>query len=150
MNALITLDKKAGVNMAKNERYNDLTPKQRLFAETYFEISNGTKAAISAGYGEAGAHTEANRLLKNVKIREYLDEMAQQRRERVLLKMSAMSEKALKNLFDLAQNADSEQVRLQANKDLLDRTGFKPADKIESKTDLNGKIEFGFVDPNEE
>jgi len=33
----------------------------------------------------------------------------------------------------LAQTATSEQVRLAASKDILDRAGLKPADKIEQK-----------------
>lgn len=136
--------------MAKNDRYDELTPQQRKFCELYFELGIGTHAAIQAGYSEDSAYSQASRLLKNVKVKDYIEELQRERRERVLLKMSGMSEKALENLFDLAINAESEQVKLQANKDLLDRTGFKPTDKIENKTDLNGKIEFGFVDPNAE
>jgi hypothetical protein len=44
-------------------------------------------------------------------------------------------------------NAENENVRLSAIKDLLDRGGFKPTDKVETKNDTNAKIEFGFVDP---
>jgi phage terminase small subunit len=123
---------------------------QRKFAELYFELSNGTRAAIESGYAQDSAHVQASRLLKNDKVKDYIEELQRERRERVLLKMSGMSEKALENLFYLAINAESEQVKLQANKDLLDRTGFKPTDKIENKTDMNGKIEFAFVDPNQE
>ena len=133
--------------MAKNERYNDLTPKQRQFAEFYHETSNGTRSAINAGYGEAGASTEAHRLLKNPKIREYLDELQKERRERVQARLSSMSEKIAEELYNLALNAENENVRLSAFKDLLDRGGFKPTDKVETKNDTNAKIEFGFVDP---
>jgi phage terminase small subunit len=135
--------------MAKNQ-YEELTDKQRKFADAYFELSHGTKAAIQAGYTENSAHVTASNLLKNPKIKEYIEELHRERRERVLNKMSGMTEEALLTIYDLFKNADSEQVRMQAAKDLLDRTGYKPADKIENKTDLNGKIEFGFVDPSEE
>jgi phage terminase small subunit len=134
--------------MAANNRYEDLTDKQRKFADAYFELSHGTKAAIAAGYTENSAHVTASNLLKNPKIKDYIEELHRERRERVLQKMSAMSEEALLTIYDLFKNADSEQVKLQAAKDLMDRTGFKPTDKIENKTDLNGKIEFGFVDPS--
>jgi hypothetical protein len=43
--------------------------------------------------------------------------------------------------------ADSESVRLQAIKDILDRAGFKATDKVEQTNQHNGKIEFGFCDP---
>ena len=34
-------------------------------------------------------------------------------------------------LFDLAENAESESVRLGATRDLLDRAGFRPVDRHE-------------------
>lgn len=41
-----------------------------LFAEEYLRNGqNGTQAAIAAGYGPKGAHTRANRLLKDPEIR---------------------------------------------------------------------------------
>jgi phage terminase small subunit len=135
--------------MAKNQ-YEDLTERQRKFVEYYFELSNGTQAAIKAGYAESGAHVEASRALKNPKIREYLDDLHRERRERVQNMLASYAEKAAQIAFDLALNADSEAVKMQAIKDIMDRSGYKPTDKIESKTDLDGKISFGFVDPNQE
>jgi phage terminase small subunit len=35
--------------------HEELTDKQKKFAEAYFELNNGTKAAIAAGYGEKGS-----------------------------------------------------------------------------------------------
>jgi hypothetical protein len=59
-----------------------------------------------------------------------------------------MAEEAAEMMFQLAKEAESENVRATALKDVLDRAGYKPTDKVENKTDMNGKIEFGFVDPN--
>ena len=39
---------------------------------------------------------------------------------------------ALHHLTDLAQNAESESVRLGAVKDLLDRGGLKPVERVET------------------
>ena len=61
-----------------------------------------------------------------------------------------MAEKAAEIAFELAQTAESEAVRLQAVKDVLDRAGYKPTDKIEQKSDVDARISFGFVDPGEE
>jgi phage terminase small subunit len=128
--------------------FDDLTDKQKKFAEAYFELNNGTKAAIQAGYGEKGAHAEASRQLKNVKVRGYfLEELQRERRERLQSRLAAMAEKAAERIFELAMNAESENVRLTALKDILDRSGFKTVDKIESKSEMSGKIEFSFVDP---
>lgn len=50
----------------------DLTPKEKLFANTYISNSfNATGAAITAGYSEKTACEQGSRLLRNVKVREY-------------------------------------------------------------------------------
>lgn len=135
--------------MAKNQ-YDEITDQQRLFADYYFELNHGTNAAIKAGYSEKAAHVQASKMLKNPKIRAYLDELQRQRREKVLNRLASMAVEAAEMAFDLAQNADSESVRAQMIKDIMDRSGYKATDKIEQKTDLDGKISFSFVDPAEE
>jgi hypothetical protein len=60
-----------------------------------------------------------------------------------------MAVNAAEMIFELAQSAESETVRLTALKDILDRAGYKATDKVEQKNELSGKIEFGFCDPNE-
>jgi hypothetical protein len=75
-------------------------------------------------------------------------EIRQQRRERVNSQLSKYAEDAVKMLYDLALTADSEAVRTQAIKDILDRAGYKPVDKTQNQSEINGKIEFGFTDPS--
>jgi hypothetical protein len=130
--------------------HEELTERQRKFAELYFELNNGTKSAKLSGYAESSAHAEASRLLKNVKVREYLGELHKERRERILNRLGTMVEKSVEMLFELAMNAESESVRLASIRDLLDRAGFKPVDRVENKSEHNGKITFSFQDPNEE
>jgi len=53
--------------------------------------------------------------------------------------------RALNILADLAENADSESVRLGATRDLLDRAGFRPVDRHEivkekSVEELNAQL----------
>jgi phage terminase small subunit len=127
--------------------FDDLTDKQKKFVEFYFELNNGTKAAIKAGYAEKSAYAEASRQLKNVKVKDYLEELQKDRRERIQNRLAAMAEIAAKGIFDLAMNADSENVRLTALKDILDRSGYKATEKVEQKSEHSGKIEFGFVEP---
>ena len=43
--------------------------------------------------------------------------------------LKGYSSKALNQIQDLAESAVSEKVKLDANKDLLDRAGWKPVDK---------------------
>jgi len=46
---------------------------------------------------------------------------------------------SVKNLVDLANNAESETVKLQANKDILDRAGYKPTDRVEQTVTYDDK-----------
>lgn len=51
----------------------------------------------------------------------------------------SVSAKALKTMVKLL-DADSEQVRLNAAKDILDRAGFKPEDKVEISGNVNNPL----------
>ncbi|WP_223596702.1 terminase small subunit [Neobacillus bataviensis] len=127
--------------------FDNLTDKQKKFSEIFLEISNGHKAAILAGYAEIGASQEAYRLLRNPRVKEYIDELEKERRDRIQGRLATMAEKSAEMIFELAMSAESENVRLSAIKDILDRSGFKAPDKVEQKNEHSGKIEFGFVDP---
>ena len=57
-----------------------LTPKQEAFCVHYTTngaetFSNGTKSAITAGYSETSAYSQASALLKNPKIQERIQEL---------------------------------------------------------------------------
>ena len=52
-----------------------LTAKQRRFCEEYIIDCNATQAAIRAGYKEKYAHTNANKLLQNTTLKQYIDEL---------------------------------------------------------------------------
>lgn len=49
-----------------------LTDKQKRFCEEYFIDLNATQAAIRAGYSPKTAEQTASRLLRNVKVQEYI------------------------------------------------------------------------------
>jgi phage terminase small subunit len=51
-----------------------LTPKQQAFADYYLELGNATEASIKAGYSKENAGNNADKLLKNTKIKAYIDE----------------------------------------------------------------------------
>lgn len=51
----------------------ELTPKELLFSNTYISNNfNATDAAVEAGYSEKTAAEQGSRLLRNVKIKEYV------------------------------------------------------------------------------
>lgn len=96
-----------------------LTDCQELFVSAYVSNGgNGTKAAIAAGYAEAGAHTRAYELLRMPKIQARMDTLTR-------AYMSECAPAAVKALMTLAVGASSETVRQAAASSLLDRTGYK-------------------------
>lgn len=55
-----------------------LTTKQQRFIEEYTVDWNATQAAIRAGYSQATAYSQGQRLLKNVEIAEAIDKRIQE------------------------------------------------------------------------
>lgn len=51
-----------------------MTLKQQRFADEYIITGNATQAAIKAGYSQKYANTNANKLLQNTTIKNYIDE----------------------------------------------------------------------------
>lgn len=52
-----------------------LPPNQIIFCEEWVKDRNGKRAAIEAGFSEKTAESQASRLLRNVKVKAYIDEL---------------------------------------------------------------------------
>ena len=100
-----------------------MTEKQDKFIETYVLTGNATKAAIAAGYSEKTATIKGSQLKSQLH-----SEIQKEVQKMIADKIPA----SLKWLTDLAESAESESVRLGAIKDILDRAGLKPVDKVET------------------
>ena len=59
-----------------------LTEKQKRFCEEYLIDLNATQAAVRAGYSPKTAEQAAARLLRNVKVQEYLNILREKQSER--------------------------------------------------------------------
>lgn len=98
-----------------------LSKKEKGFADDYLETGNGTQSAINNYDTEdrdvAGVIASQN--LRKLRIIEYLESNA---------------ESAISRIVDLSMTAENEAVKLSANKDIVDRAGFKP---IERNVNLN-------------
>ena len=95
------------------------------------------EAAKKAGYKDT--HTLGNQACKL--RRECADEIT----DELHRNFAEIAPRALNILTDLAENAESESVRLGATRDLLDRTGFRPVDRHEivkekSVEELNAQL----------
>ena len=100
------------------------TDKQELFIESYCQSGNAKKAAIMAGYSENTA-TQKGYYLKN----KFAKEINEKTRQMIQDSVPA----AINQMRVLADSAESESVRLAANKDLLDRAGLKPTERVETQ-----------------
>jgi len=101
----------------------DLTNQRQVFFEEYVRSGDHLEAAKKAGYKDT--HTLRNQACKL--RRECADELA----DELHRNFAEIAPRALNILSDLAENAESESVRLGATRDLLDRAGFRPVDRHE-------------------
>ena len=83
---------------------------------------NATQAAIAVGVSPASASTVGYRLKSRLTKEIDTEQKAQ---------LQGYAPKAISQIQNLAENAESENVKLKANADLLDRAGWKPIDKQE-------------------
>ena len=108
----------------------DLTQKQRALVDTL--VATGcsiTEAAGEAGYaeGESGRVT-ASKTLRFPHVQTYL-------MQQVAENLGISAARAASRMVQLATNARSEYVQLEASKDILDRTGYKPPDRSQAVVD---------------
>ena len=97
------------------------TDKQDLFIEQYCLTGNASKAAEKAGYA---VPKTAGHKLKN----QFSGEIEERTRKMLQDAVPA----ALGQLRTLSNEALSEAVRLGAVRDILDRAGYKPVERVES------------------
>ena len=102
-----------------------MTERQDKFIDIYSKTGNATQSAIEAGYSQKTAKQKGYEL-KNL-LRKEINEQTQ----RVLADHVPSS---IKWLSELAETSESDSVRLGAIKDLLDRAGLKPIERIEQTT----------------
>jgi phage terminase small subunit len=93
-----------------------LTKKQEEFAKNYLDTGNGTKSALGV-YDTESENVAANIASENL------------RKPKIIEYLSSQAEAVSANMVRLALSAESEQVQVQAGRDVLDRAGYKPTDK---------------------
>lgn len=97
-------------------------------------IANGTPLgdAYKEAFPEKGSSkyisVYATRLVRNPKVREYIDIIQQATRMQFIME----TPQAFERINELSKSAESEKVRLEATRDILDRGGLKPPERVES------------------
>lgn len=98
------------------------TQRQIDFCNQYIITGNAKKAALAAGYSASDPEKAGWRL--KTRFQEYIQQAVKDN-------IGKMVPGALEIVNYLAINAESEQVRLKAAQDILDRAGYKPTNKTE-------------------
>lgn len=119
----------------------DLRPQIMIFVTEYIKNgNNATQAAISAGYSEKTAYSQGSRLLKSVEVQQYLNKTEQNLNRdlrQIFAEDAVEAYKVLKEIMLKPEAMDKD--RIAAAKDILDRGGYKPVDKIVS--DVHATVE---------
>ncbi len=86
-----------------------LTRKQRVFVDEYLKCWNASEAARRAGYTEATAGSQGNRLLKNAEISAEIDERVKassMSANEVLERLSDFARVTMADFVDIPENLD--------------------------------------------
>ena len=100
-----------------------MTDKQTAFVKEFALTGNAIQSAIKAGYSEKTSTQKGHQL------RWQFQHQIEDETRRL---MKAAVPGALAQIVDLAARAASEQVRLQAAKNIMDRAGLKTTERIEN------------------
>ena len=117
-----------------------LSAKQTMFAKIYAENGGDAVAAYKEAYGDAAKNVKyikstAYHKLDDPRVRSLIEEIQQALKAQYVL----LAPDALNNIVDLANNAENERVKLDANKEILYGAGLKPAEEVK----LTGAGIFG-------
>lgn len=117
--------KKSAENKISNEdkdfEYVDeedgLTDRQRNFCYCYYENFNATQAAIKAGYSEKTAAEQGCRLLKNVKVKEFLEKLREVYRTEFLITQERVMNRHVQIALSDMRDFITEDGKLRSNYD---------------------------------
>ena len=117
-----------------------LTDKQMALVDTLVSTGCTVKqASVQAGYKDSeGGRVAAQKTLKLPHVQAYLLKAVSEY-------LGTNAARAAARMVTLATEARSEYVQLEASKDILDRTGFKPPDRTKAEVlgDISVKIDLG-------
>ena len=113
-----------------------MTARQKKFSEYYAQCGNAAQSAIQAGYSEKYAGQNADKLLKNTNITEYIKQLtAKAQTDRI---MTAVERQAL--LSDMAkdgENAPTDRIRAI---DTLNKMTGEYTTKIQAEVKTSDKL----------
>jgi len=102
------------------------TEKEIIFIDRFTEHGDATLAAKEAGYSEHTAQVQGSQLKK--KLKDEIDDTVKD-------KLDNDAALARSVIAKLAREGKSEDVRLKASKDIMDRAGYKPVEVTKDVTE---------------
>lgn len=128
----------SGILIPKRKDGVTVTERQKKFAEYYAQCGNAAQSAIQAGYSEKYAGQNADKLLKNTNIADYIRELTEDAQTARI--MTARERQAL--LSDMAKNGkNSPADRIRAIDTLNKMTG-----EYTQKVDVSGDMGVKIID----
>lgn len=117
-----------------------------LFVTEYIKNgNNATHAAIAAGYSEKTAASQGSRLLKSVEVQQYLNKTEQNLNKDLRMMFAEDAVKAYGVLLEIMNDPlTPPKDRLVAARDLLDRAGYKPTEKVVADVQSEGSLTVVF------
>lgn len=117
----------------------DLRPQMMIFVTEYLKNgNNATQAAIAAGYSEKTASSQGSRLLKSVEIQQFLNKTEQSLNKDLRMMFTEDAVEAYEVLKEIMHDVGAPpKDRLAAARDLLDRAGYKPVEKVVADVNLS-------------
>ena len=119
-------------------RFGELSEQRQVFVQEYCRLGDHVEAARRAGYSEKTLNNQACKLKR---------ELSGEIESELRFNFVSHAPNALRILTELAEHSNSDSVRLQAARDLLDRGGFKPPDRHEliGKTKTHDELKAELV-----
>lgn len=119
-----------------------MTEHQERFAIEYATSGNATQSAKNAGYSEATAYSQGQRLLKNVEVAEKINSVKSQMAEDLRSRMAKEASTAFNVLVKIMNNDEAKDSdRIKCAVDLLDRAGYVAEKKVEIKTNEDRSLD---------
>ena len=136
MSKSIPFTVKPGAKKKPTPKYKELTPKEDEFVQKYIETGN---AVVAKRESEIRTRLSANDLLMKRNITEAIEE----RRNEMWNRFMEHAEEALQTQIMIMRNERASfKVRLDAASSVLDRAGFKPAERKEITGANGGAVKF--------
>lgn len=110
-----------------------LTEKQELFVDLY--VRSGGKVGLSAERAGYADRSIGSKLLRDPKVIKRIQELT-------LEALGTHAVHALHTVAKLSKSARSDYVRLEAAKDLLDRAGYKPPERVDHRVSADLSVSF--------